>query len=214
MRDKIAANISLEMLPFLSGFVSDGRSLILMKPIGSTLRGLTFASSAYSKEDFFFHWFFMPLCFPKDSLSLNYGTRMKAPDGTDGWRTDMPDLVPSLVNAVRRQALPNLLPVSTNAAVVKAIRRRVGWTFKINVHALEETACLLIQDRRFAEARKCLQQLTSLQSDPKQRDWGRVVAERGQKMLQKLDENPESALEEVLAWRDAAISELKLEKWK
>ena len=62
MRNTDCYRVATLLLPHMPEFVSDKKCEIFMSPINHTLRGFMFESSASSREDFYFWWFFTPIC--------------------------------------------------------------------------------------------------------------------------------------------------------
>ena len=198
------------MLPQLPMFVTDGRKLLLLAPIGHTLRGVLIDSSAYSKEDFYLHWFFMPMCTPIDYLVLSYGDRIDQPDVDTGWNSQDPDVVRKLIQVVQKEALPQLLKLKTSDAVIAEIQARAG---DRDVNALIDIAYLYILEKRFGEAKANLEKITVMDMS-NDRKWVKDIGEQARFMLNELRSNPKVAFEKVRKWQDDIFKNLKLEKWR
>ncbi len=86
----------------LEGFVLKGR-LLFKPPLDRLLRGIFFDSSR-DPRTFYPTSFVMPLCVPTNHIYFTFGDRLRTPAGSDGWRTDMPDLAAELGAALNRSA--------------------------------------------------------------------------------------------------------------
>jgi hypothetical protein len=209
MKKRQAQILYKAMLPHLPELVTDGRKLLLFSPIGHTLRALLISDSSYTSEDFYFHWFFMPLCISRDYIILGYGERLKAPDGTTGWSTSIPDLPMRMVEAVRSQALPHLQKLKTEDDVIAAMRARVG----DDINALQYTTYLHILQRRFDAAEVTLNKIIA-DDEPNDRQWKKNIAEAARFMLTELHRDPESTVRLVKKYQDETLGKLKLEQWR
>ncbi len=196
------------MLPHLPELVTDGRKLLMLSPIGHTLRALLIDDSSYRSEDFYFHWFIMPMCIARDYIILGYGERLLAPDGTSGWSTDIPDLPMRMVEAVRRQALPRLLQLKTEDDVIAEMRARAGE----DINALQYTAYLQILQGRFEAAEVALNKIIA-SVEPNARRWEKDIADEARFMVIELQRDQDATVRLVRKFQDETLKNLKLERW-
>jgi hypothetical protein len=214
MRYSDAYRIAHVLLPQLPGFVTNKKDVLFIAPIGHTLRGFLFESTPGGREDFYFWWFFMPICGPDEDLHLGYGNRLNVPGGHAGWRTDMDRLPEKLLMAMRPMALPLLRSIHTIQDTIAAIRSRYGTQATGDVNVLEDLSCLQILDGRFAEARRTLDSLIELEHGTDRRQWILDIIERAKGLREKLVEDPSLAVAQVREWQDFTFKALKLEKWR
>jgi hypothetical protein len=86
-------------------------SLLLLTPVGSTLRGLALERSSANAA--FYVWaFFQPLCVPAEHIYFNLGRRVGG--GSRTWSAVEPSALDALESAIRREALPFLAPISSS----------------------------------------------------------------------------------------------------
>lgn len=222
MRNTDCYRLAKVLLPQLPGFVTNKKNKLFIAPIGHVLRGFTFESSAYSREDFYFTWFFMPICGPIDYLTLSYGGRLNVPGGHAGWRTDMPDLPEKLLAAMRPKALPLLQSIHSIQDTIEAIYQRRGKTVfglkmtrqVTDIHVQDDLACLQILDGKFDEARVMLDKIVAHEHGTDRRQWILDIVERMKGLRTKLQKDPQLAVAQVRAWQDDTFTALKLEKWR
>jgi hypothetical protein len=206
MKRNTGKAIIKEMLPHMPGFVTDNKKMILISPIGYTLRAFLLDSSS-DKNAFYFQWFFMPICRPINYLTLTYGDRLPAPIPT-GWNLDIPELPVQLAKVANRSAARFLLGLDSIAKTVSAIRARKKF---LDIHDLENIAYLLILDGDFSAAAKTLAELARHASTYQ---WERDVVARGLSVLEMLRQDPTVAVSQIKAWWVKTITDLKLEAWK
>jgi hypothetical protein len=118
MTKKQFVSIGKLLLPSLQGYVVDG-SIVFRPPVGHTLSGLCFERR--ETADSFYLWvFLMPLCIPEDHITLSFGKRLGG--GSHSWEASSRELIPSLLDAVDREAIPFLEGLETPGDVVSRIQ--------------------------------------------------------------------------------------------
>jgi hypothetical protein len=222
MRNSDCYKLAKVLLPQLPGFVTSKKNEIFIAPVGHVLRGFLFESSAYAREDFYFWWFFMPIGRPIDYLTLGYGRRLNVPGGHAGWRTDMEDLPGCLLEAIRPMALPLLNSVQTSENTIDAIYDLRGETVpgsKLSrqvkdINVQDDLACLHILGGQFDAAKIMLDKIIAHEHGTDRRQWVLNIVERMKGLRTKLIEDPQLAVNQVMAWQDFTFKALKLEKWR
>jgi len=214
MRNTDCYRLAKVLLPHLPGFVTNKQHEIFVCPIGNILRGFLFDSSAYSREDFYFTWFVMPICRPIEYITLSYGERLNVPGGHSGWRTDMPDLPDRLLEAMRPKALPLLHSIQTIQDMIELIYARQNSGEVTDINDQDVIACLQILDGQFDEAMATLNKVIDHERGPYRYQWILNIVERMKGLRVKLLEDPQQAVEQVKAWQDYTFKALKLEKWR
>lgn len=222
MRQSDCARLTKVLLPQLPRFSSNNRCELFISPIRHVWRGFTFESSAASREDFYFWWFFMPMCTPRDHLILNYGSRLDVPGGHAGWRTDMDDLPEKLIEAMQTTALPFLYQVNSIQDTISAIYRHQSETIPqantgrpvMDIHVRDDLACLYILDGQFEEARAMLDEIIACEHGDDRRHWILDIVARMRGLRSKLLEDPQLAVNQVKEWQEYTLRALKLERWR
>lgn len=214
MRNTDCYRLAKILLPQLPEFVTNKRSEIFIAPIGHVLRGFTFESSTYTKEDFYFWWFFMPICIPINHLTMGNGGRLNAPGGHTGWRTDMPDLPEKLLAAMIPKALPLLQSIHSIQDTIEAIYTHRGTRLITDINILDDIACLQILDGRFDSALVTLDAIVAKEQGTDRRQWILDIVERMKGLRSKLQEDPQLAVDQVKSWQDYTFKSLKLEHWR
>lgn len=105
MKKKECEAIGRKLLPQLPGFVVKGK-LLLLQPLGHTIRGVYFAGSS-DPRNFYVEIFLMPLFIPSDTITFSIGWRLRH-GGGEGWKAEMPDLIAELSKGLKREAIPFL----------------------------------------------------------------------------------------------------------
>lgn len=222
MRNTDCFRLAKALLPKLPEFVTNKKDILFIAPIAHTVRGFLFESSAYTKEDFYFWWFFSPLVVPSKGIHLSYGRRLNVPGGDAGWRSDMEELPERLYAAMQPMALPLLRSIKTVQDTIDAICRRGGettlglkFTMQVtDINAQDDLACLYLLDGQFDEARDMLDKIIDHERGTDRRQWILDIVERMKSLRVKLLEDPQLAVNQVKAWQDYTFKALKLEKWR
>ncbi len=222
MRNSDCYRVAKLLLPHMPGFVTNKKSEIFIAPIGNVLRGFTFDSSAYAREDFYFCWFFMPICRPIDYITLSNGDRLNVPGGNSGWRTDMAALPEKLLEAMQPFALPFLRSINTVQDAIEAIYEYRGETVLglrmtrrvTDIYAQHDIACLHILDGQFEKAESMLDKVIFHEHGTDRRQWVLDIVERTKSLRAKLVKDPQLAVVQVKEWQDFTFKGLKLERWR
>lgn len=214
MRNADCYRLAKDLLPQLPKFVTNKKSEIFIAPIGHVLRGFTFESSAYTKEDFYFWWFFMPICRPIGHLTLNYGGRLNVPGGYSGWRTDMPELPDKMLAAMKPVALPLLQSINSIQDVIEAIYAHRGTREVDDINVQDDIACLQILDGRTDEAGIMLDSIIAHEHGTDRRQWVLNIVERTKQLKTKLQKDPKLSMTQVESWQDQTFRALQLERWR
>ena len=201
------------LLPHMIGFVTNKKSELFLAPIGSIFRGFVFESTAGSREDFYFWWFFMPMAPEKDHFVFSYGERLRVPGGNTGWRTDMKDLPDKLLAAMQPKALPLLRSITGIPHAIRAIRSDVGSHDITYINDLDNLACLMILDEQYDAAREVLDQIIAFERGDDQRQWVLSIVQRMKNLRSTLWEDRAAAHAQVRQWQSSTLRHLKLEKW-
>lgn len=179
-------------------------NLAFMQPVGHTLRGIHFDTSAFRKRVTYVSWFYLPLWLPRPYLTLSLGARMG-----HSWNIDDPGMVEQLRAHIAREALPLLDGLRTPHDVARAIVAEVK-EHRTMLPFQEELAYALARtnDPVAIEAFDAL--LTVF--DPAV-DWQREVADRALSFRDVLIRDPDAAMRQLLAWEQASLGNLGLEKF-
>jgi hypothetical protein len=178
--------------------------LAFMQPVGHTLRGIVFDTSAFSKRVTYVTWFYLPLWLPREYLTLGLGNRMG-----HSWNVDDPGMVEQLRDHIVREALPVLDTLRTPHDVARTIRGRVSERGPMLPHQQELAYALArTNDPGAIEAFDTV--LTIF--DPAV-EWQRDIAARAMSFRDELIRSPDTAMRQLLAWEQESIRTLGLEQF-
>lgn len=214
MRNTDCYRLAKVLLPQLPGFVTNKKNEIFIAPIGNVWRGFLFESTAGAREDFYFWWFFMPICTPEDHPHLGFSRRLNVPGGHAGWRTDMADLPDKLLAAMKPTALPLLQSIHSIQDTIEAIYSQRGTRQITDINVQDNIACLQILNGQFDSALSTLDAIVAKEHGTDRRQWILDIVERMKGLRAKLLENPQLAVAQVKKWQDYTFKALKLEKWR
>src|ERR1700730_11760587 len=113
MKTKEFVAIEKALLPELPDFAIKG-SMMLMRPVEYVLRGICFEGSDFDKTSFCVNVFALPPCVPTKHLYFIFGSRLRIA-GADRWNANDPDVIAELGEAIRRDAMPFLMPFLSSA---------------------------------------------------------------------------------------------------
>jgi hypothetical protein len=179
-------------------------NLAFIQPVDHTLRGIHFDSSSFRKPVTYVTWFYLPLWLPRTHLTLTLGARIG-----HSWNIDEPGMVEQLRDHVVREAWPMLDALRTPHDVARTILAIVKERGPMLPHQ-EELAYALARtsDAGAIEAFDTL--LTTF--DPAV-EWQREMATRALSFRQVLTQNRDAAMRQLLAWEQASLNNLGLEKF-
>jgi hypothetical protein len=214
MRKTDCYRLSKILLPELPEFATNKKSEIFICPINHVLRGFTFESSAYSREDFYFWWFFMPINKPIEYITLSYGKRLEPSRGHAGWRTDLTDLPNKLLAAMDSIAVPFLRSIESIDETIEAIYARCSTKEVADINVLDDVACLHILAGQFDEAKVVLDKIIDHEYGSDCRQWVLDIVKRMKDLRTKLLQDPQLSINQVKEWQDYTLRALNLEKWR
>lgn len=201
--------ISLEkrLLPGLHGFSIAGQ-LMLLSPVGDTLRGVYFESHTSDAKLFYVWAFFFPLYIPTERIYFNLGKRISANNG-DRWDADKPDVESLLTSAIQKEAVPFLANLKSADDVVDTAKRIIGDSKDPYGH--QAIAFALARGGRIEQAVNALDRLNLLLdvNSP----WQGVMAKRAN-TLKSLLTVPADANRQLDAWVEESIRNLELERFR
>ena len=213
MRDTECYQIARSLLMEIPGFVSNGKRLMFISPIGDVLRSFMFEGSPYSKDEFHFVWFFMPIVRPVDHIVLSYGDRLIGPSGVS-WGVNMENLIYEMVKAMERESLAFLRSIHTRQDAIGAIINRAKFNKHLGITDKDNIACLLVLDGRFGEAKHFIEEIVEYENGDDRRSWILAIVERMKGLRLKSQRDPQLAVDQVRAWRQSTLEALKLDKWQ
>jgi hypothetical protein len=207
----------------LPGFRVKGR-LLFFDPVRYLLRGLSFGSSAYTKDLFYPSVFVQPLYLPVDYIFLTFGDRLRAGDHQEGWEFT-PEIAnevrEDVLNSIRQQALPFLDTIKEPIDLALACETypqpsatRFSWpTDDINVMESAAYSWLVA-----GNARKCLEWLNRINrkstTDPDDRAWAQELYARAKKHSDMLEKGREIEVRDQLdVWTKNCAKALGLESF-
>jgi hypothetical protein len=204
VKNKDFEAIATGLLSVLPGFSIRG-PMAFAQPARHVLRGLYFEGSGFDSKAFYVWMFFLPLCVPVAHVYFNFGKRLRAPGGGDGWAADTPDLSSALKAAVTKEAVPFLSRVGSMEGVVtelEALRSTGG------PHAQQGLAYTLAQagdvKRGMVELRRLIESLDRSVS------WQRAIGERADVLLHALEADSAGARRQLELWEAETVRNLKL----
>ena len=196
--------LAQQLLPDLPGFVNKGR-LVFQNPIGHILRGICFEPSAFDKKPFYASTFIMLMCVPTRYISLSLGHRIRNA-GIDGWRVDLPDLVPNLRVAIKQQ-VSQFLSLAQSLLDVADIAK--GFQSQ---YAKEVAAYAFARSGDIGNAVCALDHL--LYSLDASVPWQHGMAERAKLLRANLQSDPAKAQLQLDSWEMETFKNLGLEEFK
>lgn len=204
MKNKDFAALAQRLSPDLPAFAVKA-PLMIIPPVGHTLRGLCFESHSHEARLFYIWVFFLPLFVPRKHLSFEFGKRI----GGDRWNADAPNLVYELGAALKREALPFLSPIESPHDVAQAA---ASLRLPQNPHVQQAIAYALARTGEVDKAVRALDELTPMLNA--NIPWQLEIAERAQVLKSNLLANPADAQRQLEAWENESVKNLGLEKFR
>jgi hypothetical protein len=198
----------------MPGFVTNKGNKLFIAPIESVFRGYLFESTAGSREDFYFWWFFMPMVPATDHFYLTHGERLRVPRGDTGWRTDMDDLPEKLLAAMQPRAMPILRSINSISDAIREIYKLRLPGEVTDINHLDNLACLMILDGQYKAAADVLDKIVAHEHGDDQRQWVLDIVNRIKDLRTELTNDPDRAVRQVRQWQDSTFKSLKLETWR
>lgn len=177
---------------------------IYASPTLHVLGGLCFDSSGFDATTFYVWVFVLPLCVPRNIVSLNFGKRLRSPKG-NAWDKHDPDLIPQLQIAITQEALPFLAEVQSLSALADVVAAKYSTK---NPHTREALAYALAYSGQLEAAHRQLEQL--LQMMDTKIPWQREIAERATLLKSKLA-NLQDVQQQLKMWEMESRSNLKVD---
>ncbi len=221
MRKKEFEAVGKRLLPDLPGFAVKG-CLLLLRPLGHTLRGICFNGSI-DPRSFYVEVFIQPLFVPSRHISLNIGWRLRCAFGrSDSWGADDPHLVEELRMGLKREALPFLSRIQTPrdvadaASVVHPIKgpvvQQVITYTSADPIVQQAIAFALARADEIEKGREALAPLIRTLHD--EIPWRREMAERALSLQGMLLNDPAAARRQLDAWETQTVKNLGLEQFR
>jgi hypothetical protein len=212
MKTKEFTAIGRKLLPYLPGFVVNGK-MMFIPPVDDFLRGIYFENSS-GTNDFYLRVFFLPLFVPQDCVSFTHGPDRLRRNNRALWHADDPNLLENLRETIRDEAIPFLNSISTLDGVLNNLKAGVDSDRpRVNSHILEALAYTLIKSGDYSSALTALAELKQ-RLDKSTTPWVVEQKARAQLIEEKLLQNPETALEQLETWKTETIHKLGLEKFR
>lgn len=221
MKKKEFEAIGKRLLPDLPGFAVKG-DLLLLRPLGHTLRGICFNRSI-DPRSFYMEIFLQPLFVPFPCIAFSIGWRLRRASGrSDSWSADDPHLIEELRVGLTREAVPFLSRIQTPQDVADAACTvsRFGGTVKQGVMAhasnnardQEIIAYALARAGEVARACDVLDRLvtTSTAGVP----WKCELVDRAAALKSQLLNDPAAAQRQLDAWEAETVRNLGLEEFR
>lgn len=179
-----------QLIEYFPGFTIK-INLLVLQPVCSILRGVSFDRSVFDKSSFTVTAFIMPLCVSTNYLYFNFGTRIRHSTGGDRWNISNSDLVVELGMALKLQAIPFLSCVTSLLDFVEMAK-----TFsQANPNTRKAIAYSLARSGRIAEAVEILDQL--LKQLDRAIPWQFALASEAERLKIKLTTHPKEAIREL-----------------
>ncbi len=202
--------IGKKLLPRLPGFSSKGQWLF-MTPVGHTLRAISFDGSS-DKHQIYLWVVIKLLSVPCEDLDFGLGWRIGG--WTNSWNVNDPNLEESLLEAIKREALPFLEPIKTIEDTIAAIEA-LG---KSEVSFVKEAMAFALA--RSGNVQKACQQLDEVAREALDMKgfamrivWREEMASRALTLKSLLLNNPVAAQNQLSKWEIESIKNLGLEKF-
>jgi hypothetical protein len=201
--------IEKRLLPHLPNFSIKG-PLVFLQPLGDTLRGFHFESSAFSKRNFYVNVFFMPLYVPAKHLHFTFGHRVGA---NERWTAEQADIDLALRVEMQKE-IPFLASLKTPTDVARSLEsltkpNKAGY---VNPRCYEALVYALVQAGKTSAAENAIDALLRCVNPTVA--WESEVASRVRLLRNRLVEGLESAREQLAAWQAETIRNLGLEPFR
>ena len=204
MKNKDFARLAKQLSDLPSLYVKG--PMAVLRPVKHVLRGLYFEGSSFDAQSFYLWAFFLPTFVPTKHVILNFGKRLRLPDGSDRWNATEPDLLTRLNEAAKQDALPFLSRIQSTGDMTAAL---TALTKAQDPYAQQAIAFAWALSRDIGRAEQELKQLLGL-LDMKI-PWQRDMAERAEILKVKLLADPIEAQEQLKTWEAETLRNLGLE---
>jgi len=195
------------LLPALPGFALRGK-LLLLEPLGHTLRGIFFAGSI-DPRSFYVQVFLQPLFVPANHFVFNVGWRLGGE--SHSWKADEPRLQSSLTTALQREALPFLSRVQSLSDVVLCAQslRESG-----DPYVQQAIAYSFARNEDIVQATDALTALIELLKRRGDYAWQHEMARRAASLKKQLQDAPSDAQRMLEGWESDTAKKLGLEEYR
>jgi hypothetical protein len=205
MTNREFARIGKAVAERIPGFESHG-SILALRPVTHTLRGLQFESDS-SEGGLFYVWrFFLPLCVPTEHVTLNFGERLKG-TASSMWDGRDPSTIDRLVRAVESEAVPFLAPLGSPRDVARAILQRNALA---SPHTWQAAAYMFAREGNGVAALDALSHLID-RLDPGRVAWHEPMLERARWLADRVVAKPREVEARLSEWEQQTIRHLGLE---
>jgi hypothetical protein len=206
MKTTEIAAIGKHLLSELPGFAVKGQ-LLLMRPLGHTLRGIFFDRSV-NPRGFYVQVFIQPLFVPAEHFSFNVGWRLGG--GAYTWDADAAGVISELVAEVKREALPFLSSVQSPRDVASAAASLLK---SGDVYVQQAIAYAFARAGDVQHAVTALAQLERMLDAKEQYPWQTEMERKAKTLKLELRENSAVVLRQLESWEAETIKELALKEF-
>ena len=193
--------------PYFPGFTGHKR-LFLKVPMNGMIRAIHFDPSAYDTISFYPSPIVLPLCVPRNHLSLMFGgDRLRHKTEGRFWTAELPNLLPDLVEAIREQGMP-ILAQSDDVEGFIAL----GRTSRGNPHTERFIAFFLA---RIGEGDRAIDLINNyLPKLDIATPWKKEIHDTSAHLRALLINDPEAAQRQLGEWEDYTIQKMRLDAFR
>jgi hypothetical protein len=207
MNKKQTSALTTQLLPSFPSFKVKGR-LMLLAPLGDTLRAFHFEPSGFSLADFYINVFFQPLYVPSEHAHFTFGHRLGP-----GWTITNLD-VAGVLRPKMLEEVAFLAKLGTAEQVAKELESQAAPNMRgyVNPHCFEARAYALLKAGHVVKSKEVLQDL--LDRANREVGWENEIAVRAQMLLEKLLNDPNKARDQLAIWQTETVRNLELEEFQ
>lgn len=202
MKTRDFVHLQKKIVPYLSTRLVVRGSYCYLTPIGDTLKGFYFESSAFSPKHFYVTAFFLPLSVPVSQIHLTFGRRVGA---NERWDSDQTGVEAALLDAMQRE-LSFLLELNSPSKLLNALEvfARGG-----NPHCSEAFAYALIEAGQISRSIEVLRYIMT--TIDRTVPWQQEILDRVIMIGGLLPTAVEEAKHRLIKWRLESVRALGLE---
>ncbi len=206
MKTTEIATFAKSLLPNLPGFAAK-RQMLLMRPVGHTLRAIFFDRSV-SPRGFYVQVFIQPLFVPAGHVTFNVGWRLGG--GSHIWNVEPLGLISDLDAALKREALPFLSSVQSPQDVARAA---ASLQKSADPYVQQAIAYAFARGGEVQQAVAALTQLVGMLNLKDQYPWQQEMQRRAEVLKAELQGNPPVAQQRLESWEVETTKQLGLERF-
>ena len=201
MKTRDFVQLQKNLIPHLSTRLVVNGSYCYLTPLGDTLKGFYFESSAFSSRHFYVTAFFLPLLVPVSQIHLTFGRRVGA---NERWDPNQAGVEATLLDAMRRE-LSFLLELNSPSKLLNALEMFAGGG---NPHCTEAFAYALVEAGQVSRSLEVLRAMRA--NIDRTVPWQQEILDRVVMIESFLPKAVEEAKHCLMKWRLESVDALGL----